>query len=205
MTYDKLASKESLAKAIKSLNGNNFQTISVETKAEALEKIKSLIPAGASVMNGSSVTLNEIGFVDYLKAGAHGWNNLHKNILDEKDTAKQAELRKHSVVSDYYLGSVHALTEEGEMLIASNSGSQLPHLAFTSPNLILVVGTQKIVPNLAEAMNRLNDYTFPLEDARAKDLGWGGSLTAKLLILKKENPKMGRKVTVLLVNEKLGY
>jgi hypothetical protein len=64
-------------------------------------------------MNGASTTLQQIGYVDYLKEGKHGWNNLHDGILAEKDTAKQAELRKHSVVSDYYVGSVHALTDTG--------------------------------------------------------------------------------------------
>lgn len=205
MKYDKITNKKSVEQTITSLKNNGFDAISVETKAEALEKIKAMIPAKASVMNGSSLTLTEIGFVDYLKSGKHNWNNLHKNILDETDPKKQAELRKYSVVSDYYLGSVHAISETGEMVIASNSGSQLPHLAFTSPNLILVIGTQKIVPTLSDAMNRLDDYVFPLEDARAKSIGWGGSLIAKILILKKENKMMGRKVTVIFVNKKLGF
>jgi hypothetical protein len=205
MKYDQLASTESLENAIKALKANSFDAIVVDNKTDALAKIKELIPAGVTIMNGSSQTLNEIGFTDYLKSGAHKWNNLHKGILDETDPGKQATLRKYSVVSDYYLGSVHALSETGEMVIASNSGSQLPHLAFTSPNLILVVGTQKITPTLADAMTRLDEYVFPLEDARAKSIGWGGSLIAKILILKKENPKMGRKVTVLFVKEKLGY
>ena len=113
MKYDQLATAKSLEKTIKSLNDNGFQAISVNTKAEALEKIKTLIPAGVSVMNGSSLTLGEIGFVDYLKSGKHNWKNLHKGILDETDPNKQAELRKYSVVSDYYLGSVHAVSETG--------------------------------------------------------------------------------------------
>jgi L-lactate utilization protein LutC len=201
MQYDQLATAQSLEKTIKSLKENGFEAISVNNKAEALEKIKTIIPAGASVMNGSS----EIGFVDYLKSGTHGWNNLHANILAEKDATKQAELRKQSVISDFYLGSVHAVSETGEMVIASNSGSQLPHLAFTSPNVILVVGTQKITPDLSSAISRMEDYVFPLEDARAKSIGWGGSLIAKILILKKENKMIGRNFTVLFVNEKLGY
>jgi L-lactate utilization protein LutC len=205
MQYDQLATAQSLEKTIKSLKENGFEAISVNNKAEALEKIKTIIPAGASVMNGSSLTLGEIGFVDYLKSGTHGWNNLHANILAEKDATKQAELRKQSVISDFYLGSVHAVSETGEMVIASNSGSQLPHLAFTSPNVILVVGTQKITPDLSSAISRMEDYVFPLEDARAKSIGWGGSLIAKILILKKENKMIGRNFTVLFVNEKLGY
>ena len=83
-----------------------------------------------------------------LKAGSHGWNNLHAGVLAEKDPEKQKALRRQALLSDYYLGSVHGLSETGEMLIASNSGSQLPHITFSSPNVIFVVGTQKIVPTL---------------------------------------------------------
>src|SRR5487761_2201177 len=139
MEYTTLASKESLEKTVAALTANNFMPEVVATKEAALARIKELIPAGASIMNGASTTLQQIGYVAYLKEGTHGWNNLHAAILAETDAAKQGELRKMGVLSDYYMGSVHALTEGGEMLIASNSGSQLPHLAYTSPNLILVV------------------------------------------------------------------
>ncbi len=205
MNYTTLASAESVGKTAAALGKNNFEPIIVATKAEALAKIKELITPGASVMNGSSTTLNEIGYVDYLKAGQHGWNNLHDAVLAEKNPVKQAELRKHSVVSDFYLGSAHAITEEGEMLIASNSGSQLPHLAFTSPNIILVVSTQKIVPNLSEGMKRIDAHVVPLEDARMKKAAGYGTLHAKTLILHKENPAMGRKIRVILLNEAAGF
>jgi hypothetical protein len=114
-------------------------------------------------------------------------------------------LRKQSVLSDYYLGSVHALAETGEILIASNTGSQLPHLVFTSQNIILVVGAQKIVPDTAALMSRLQEYVFPLEDKRMKEVGMGGSAISKLLIIEKEQAFMGRKFHIIFVNEKLGF
>ena len=206
MEYDKLATSESITKtteALKTLSSADVTT--VNTKEEALEKIKALIPEGASVMNGSSRTLEEIGFVEYLKSGIHGWNNLHDAVFTEKDSEKQAELRKRSVLSDFYLGSAHAVAETGEMVFASNSGSQLPHLVFTSPNIILVVSTKKIVPTLLEAIARVENYVYPLEDKRAKDIGWGGSQISKLLLWKKENAKMGRKIHIIFVEEKLGF
>jgi len=144
MDYNRLAPKEIIEKTVKALNSKNIEVTIVDNGNEALEKIKEFIPQGLSVMNGSSVTLEQIGFIDYLKSGEHGWNNLHKNILNEKDKAKQTILRKQSVISDYYLGSVHALAETGEFVIASNTGSQLPHIVFTSPNLIFVVSTKKL-------------------------------------------------------------
>jgi len=204
-TFNTLASQESINKTVKSLFANGFQAEVVENKAEALEKIKSLIPKNASVHNGSSTTLKEIGFIDYLKSDTHGWNNLHARILAERDPEKQSKLRRESVFSDYYLGSVHALSETGEMVIASNTGSQLPHLVFTSPNIILVVGTQKITPTLESALQRLEEHVVPLEDKRLMSVYNTHTTHAKTLILHKENSMMGRKITVILVKEKLGF
>lgn len=205
MEYNTLKTKEVTTKVIEALNKKNVQAFTVESGKDALEKIKELIPAGASVMNGASVTLEQIGFVDYLKSGEHGWNNLHEGILAEKDPAIQASLRKQAVLSDYYLGSVHALTETGEYLIASNSGSQLPHIVFTSANLIFVVSTKKIVPNITEAMNRLMEYIMPLEDKHMKEKYGVGTAANKILIVNGENGMMQRKVTMILVNEDLGF
>lgn len=206
MQYDTLASPEIVTKAIAGLKERGIEGEFVQTKGDALERIKSLIPQGASVMSGASRTLEEIGFIDHLKSGTHGWNNFKDVILAEKDPAKQAELRKQSVLSDYYLGSVHALTESGEMVIASNTGSQLPHLVYTSQNLILIVSTKKIVPDMNGAMGRLHDYVFPLEDARMKSVGVAaGSYISKVLIFNREAAFNKRSVRVIFVNERLGF
>lgn len=205
MTYDTLATQEVIDKTAAALTNNNIEAVIVENGAAALEKIKQLIPKGASVMNGSSTTLHEIGFIDYLKSDKHGWDNLHETILAEKDPEKQAMLRKQSVFSDYYLGSVHALAQSGEFVIVSNSGSQLPHIVYTSQNLIFVVGTQKIVLTLDAARKRVSEYVTPLEDKRMKGLGKAGTHLSKELIFHWENPNMGRKVRMILVKEKLGF
>jgi hypothetical protein len=89
--------------------------------------------------------------------------------------------------------------------VASNSGSQLPHLAFTSQNLILVVGAQKIVPTLADAFDRLEKHVVPLEDERMQKAMGMGTYASKVLIINKEQPFMGRKSHIILVNEKLGF
>jgi L-lactate utilization protein LutC len=155
-------------------------------------------------MTGSSRTLEEIGFVDLLKSGKHPWKNWKDIILAEKDETKQMELRRKSVSSEYFLGSIHAIAETGEAVIASNSGSQLPSYTYTSKNVIWIVGTQKIVPTLEDALKRVREYVFPLEDKRMKSLGYPGSNISKLLIFQKEIVP-GRKITLLLVNEKLGF
>jgi L-lactate utilization protein LutC len=205
MEYNKLATTESVQKTIEALGRRNVEAFAVESGALALEKIKELIPQGVSIMNGSSVTLEQIGFVDYLKGEKHGWNNLHKAIIEEKDPAKQALLRNQSSLSDYYLGSVHALVETGEFIIASNTGSQLPHVVFTSPNLIFVVSTKKIVPTLSDAMNRLSEHVIPLENAHIQKLYGRDTMLSKIVIFEHENPMMKRKVRMILVNEDLGF
>lgn len=206
MDYTARADRATIEKTIEALNGrSNMEGQYLETKEEALDKIRELVPKGASVMNGSSRTLEEIGYIEHLKSGQHGWNNLHEAILKEADPAKQAQLRKESAFSDFYLGSVHALVETGEFVIASATGSQLPHAVFTSQNLIFVVGAQKIVPTLAQALDRLESYVYPLEDARMKSVGYPGSMLAKVLLFKNEHPMMGRKIRVLVVGQQLGF
>ena len=203
MNYDTIPALETVEKTAAALKERNFNAIVVNTKEEALEKVKSMIPSGVSVMNGSSTTLNQIGFVDYLRAGNTGWNNLHEAILAEKDPAKQAELRRQSILAQYFLGSVQAITESGQLLVASASGSQLPSYVFSSPNVILVAGANKIVPTIEDALSRLKEYVFPLEDQRMKGTGAPGSVIGKVLIYEREI--MPRKINVILVNEKLGY
>lgn len=205
MNFATPASPETIKKTSEALTANNFLPVEVNTKEEALAKILELVPAEASIMNGSSTTLREIGFTDLLKSGNHKWNNLHDGVLAETDKEKRAKLRRESVLSEYYLGSAHAITETGELIFASNSGSQLPHLAYTSSNIVLVVSTQKIVPTLADAFRRIEEYIVPLEDERMKKAAGYGTQWSKTLILNKENAAMGRKVHVILVNEKLGF
>lgn len=204
-TFNTLASQESINKTVQALEANGFQAEVVKNRADVLERIKVLIPKGTSVHNGASTTLQEIGYIDYLKSDTHGWNNLHANILAEVDLEKQNKLRRESAFSDYYLGSVHALSETGEMVIASNTGSQMPHLVFTSPNIILVVGTQKITQTLESAIRRLEEYVVSLEDKRAMSAYNSHTMNSKTLILHKENPMMGRNVRIILVKEQLGF
>jgi L-lactate utilization protein LutB len=170
MNYNTLPELEIIEQTANAVRERGIEVFVVDDKKEALEKIKDFIPAGASVNNGSSRTLQEIGFIDYLKDNKHGWNNLHEAVISEKDPEKQAGLRRMAVFSDYYLGSVHAIAKTGEIIIASASGSQLPHIVYTSQNLIFVVGAQKIADTFGEAMSRVRDYVVPLEDKRMKDV-----------------------------------
>jgi len=204
MKYDALASKETVEKTMKALKPRGINAEFVNTKEDALHRLKKLIPAGAEVMTGGSTTLDQIGFTEFLKSGKHPWKNLKEAIFTEKDPAKQMELRKKSVNAEYMLGSVHAVVETGEVLVVNATGSSIPAYSFTSDNVIWVAGTQKIVPTLEEGWKRLREYCFPLEDKRMKSIGYPGSTLGKFLLFEKEtNPD--RKITLIFVNEKLGF
>lgn len=206
MNYTQLPSIETVTKTIEALKNRNIEGHSVETGADALSLVTQLIPAGASVNNGSSTTLHQIGLVDYLKDSAtNGWNNLHAASITETDPEKKTAAQQAAHFADYYLGSVHALTENGEIVIASASGSQLPSIVHTAKNIIFVVSTMKIMPNLEGALDRLRTHVVPLEDNRMKSVNIGGTALAKILLFEMEPAFMGRKVHVIFVNEELGF
>lgn len=205
MDYTKVADDAVIEKTVAALRERNIEPIVVATAADALAKIKELIPKGASVMNGSSVTLETIGFVDLLKSDTHGWNNVHAAIVAEKDPEKQRTLRRHALTSDYYLGSVHALAETGQFIVASNTGSQLPHVVYSSANVIFVVGGQKIVPTVDEGMKRLEEHVVPLEEVHMQQKYGVSTNISKVVIFNKEQPTTGRKVRMILVKEALGF
>ena len=201
--WAEVADEDAIEKTTQAVKNRGIEVIRVKDHKEALQKIKEILPKGAEVMTGGSTTLSEIGFTSLLKSGKHPYNNLKDKLLAEKDPQRQAELRGKSVTAEYFLGSVHAVSQNGEIVIASASGSQLPAYAFSSPNVIWIVGAQKITKNLDEAMQRVREYVLPLEDARMKKEGYPGSTIGKLLIFERE--VMPRKITLILVKEKLGF
>jgi len=204
MKFDVLASKETVEKTIKALKPRGINAEFVNKKEDALNRLKKLIPPNAEVMTAGSTTLDQIGFTELLRSRKHPWKNLKDAILAEKVPAKQMELRKKSITSEYMVGSVHAVVETGEVLVVNATGSSLPAYSYSSDNVIWVVGTQKIVPTVDEGFRRLREYCFPLEDKRMKSIGYPGSTLGKFLLFEKEILE-NRKVTLIFVNEKLGF
>jgi L-lactate utilization protein LutC len=204
MKFDVLASKETVEKTIRALEPRGINAEFVNKKEDALNRLKRLIRPGAEVMTAGSTTLDQIGFTELLKSGKHPWKNFKDAILEEKDPAKQMELRKKSVTAEYMIGSVHAVVETGEVLVVNATGSSLPAYSYSSNNVIWIVGTQKIVPTVNEGFKRLREYCFPLEDKRMKSIGYAGSTLGKFLLFEKEILE-NRKITLIFVNEKLGF
>jgi hypothetical protein len=191
---------------VDAVNRRGIHAELAQTKESALERVQSLIPAGAVVMTGASVTLQQIGFEALLISGNHPWRNFKADLLAEKDPLKQSAMRREGTLAEYYLGSVNALAETGELVFASGSGSQLPAYAFTSRNVIWVAGTQKITPTLEDAVRRVREYVLPLEDQRQKSIGnQAGSRINRMLIIEGEPAYLRRNLRLILVNQALGF
>jgi L-lactate utilization protein LutC len=207
MDYLNLPSPERIQTTIEAVIARGITVTFVETKEDALANIYELIPTAASVMTGASVTLQQIGLEAALKVGDHPWWNMKSEIVLEKDPVKQAVLRKQATLAEYYLGSVHAIAETGEILIASATGSQLAPYAFSSNHVIWVAGAQKIVPTLEDAFRRLREYVQPLEDRRLKQVFGpeARGVIGKILVFERESPMLKRSVNLILVNEVLGF
>lgn len=201
-----LPSEEIIQKTIAGLNANNFITSIVADGNKAKEKILEMIPQGAEVLANSSQTLEKIGIAEIIDNSGK-YSSIRKKVfaLDQKkDSDKIRQLRS---TQEFALGSVHAVTQDGKLMIASNSGSQLPGEVFGAKQVIFVVGIQKIVPSIVEGEKRIYEHSLPLETERARKAyglpdSWN-SFVSKLLIYNKE--QMQGRVHVLLVREVLGF
>lgn len=201
MDWDIIADKETLEKAANALRSKNIEVIVAENGNEAKEKLLSLIKDGSMVMEASSTTLKQIGVHEAINESGR-FVPLNKEISKENDSAKRAELRRALPSPDYAVGSVHAVTEDGQMLIASASGSQLPSYSFTAKKVILAVGTQKIVKNIDLGIRRIYEHSLPMETERMMKAYRTSSSVNQILIVEKGIP--GR-ITVIFIKEKLGF
>jgi hypothetical protein len=200
--FGQLAKDESINIAKEALEKNNISVLIVENGEVAKEKVLEIIPAGAEIMNMSSVTVDSIGLAkEILDSEKY---DAVKNRFKTMDPKTQGlEMKKMGAAPDWTIGSIHAVTEDGKVIVASASGSQLPAYAYGSTHVIWVVGSQKIVKDLEEGMKRINEYVVPLENERAlKAYGQNTSLN-KILIFNKEGTP-GR-ITMIIVKEKLGF
>jgi len=202
-SLDELPDNDTIEESVANLEANGFTVVVAESGEDALETITSQIPAGASVMNGHSTTLEEIGFTTYLNEGDHEWESLPDEIWSIDDDAKRQAARRESQTAAYFLGGINAIAQTGELVAADRSGSRIGAYPFAAENVIIVSGVNKIVDDLDAALERLESVAYPLENERAKDAYGVESAIAKQLIFRQELEE-GR-TTVVLIREALGY
>lgn len=200
--WKKLADIKTVNEVINALKERNIEAFFVENKEEAKNKVLEMIPEGQRALTSTSVTLEEAGIKEEIDNSGRfiSVRKEYMGLSHDKDAEKIRQLRS---TPDVMVGSVHAITESGEIIVASNTGSQLAGYSYGAFKLIIVVGTQKIVKDMDEAIKRLYEYVVPLEEKHMQDLYGVGTNVSKLLIINKETVK--DRIKVIFVNEVLGF
>ncbi len=197
-----LADEDRITRAAAALEANGITVLRARDAADARHIVLGLIPEGAEVHHGASQTLELTGITAELDQS--GRYDPLRPLIWSMDRATQAdEIRRLSAAPEVMLGSVHAVTETGSLMAASSSGSQLAPYAAGAGRVILVVGGQKVVADIEEGLQRIDEYAFPLEDARALETYGIHSGVNKVLIINREI--VPGRITVVLVDEVLGF
>jgi hypothetical protein len=198
--YNRAATEATLEAVAAALKANNIEAIVVADAAEARARVVDLVPEGSEVHASKSKTMEDLGLVDHFASGKYDWVRGRYVNLDRRTQGR--EIRKISSAPDFMLGSAQAVTEEGVLIFASYSASQIGPISGGAGRVILVVGSQKIVLDLETAMRRVREHVVPFEDARLREqMGVGTKLAQLLLIYSEAVP--GR-MTVVLVRAALG-
>lgn len=201
MDFSRTASEQDLATVVEALKKNGFDVFVVEDGAAAKAKALELIPEGAEVMTMSSVTVDAIGLAKELnESGRYKPVRAAFKAMDPKTQGRQ--MRALGATPEWSVGSVHAVTMDGHVLDASQSGSQLPAHVYGADHVLFVVGCQKIVKDAQEGIRRVYEHVLPLENERAKKVYGSGSAVNNLLHMNAVKP--GR-VTVILIKEAIGF
>jgi len=190
-----------IQRAASRLRDSGVEVFVVDTADEARDLVLERIPEGSEVHTGKSATLEEIGVFTALHEP--GRYDAIRPKLSSMDRATQGrEMRKMAAVPDTVVGSANALTEDGALLAASATGNQLAAYAGGAGRVILVIGSQKIVPDLDAGFRRIREVVYPYEDARVRaQLGVGTKL-AKVLVTFGE--WIEGRTTVIIVREPVG-
>lgn len=198
------ANDAAIERTAAALRDKGYAVHVVDTAAEARDVVVGLLPEGAEVGQGASQTLELSGITAAIEdSGRFDAVRKHTRSMDRSTPEGLRAMRKLGVGPDWYVNSAHALTEDGTIVIASNTGSQLAPLAFGAGKVIWAIGSQKIVPNLETAMRRLEEHTLPKEHGRMQGLYGVNSEIKKLLIIHKEFGP-GR-FTVVIIREPIGF
>jgi hypothetical protein len=196
------ASDARVTRTAAALEANGISVLRAADAAEAKRIVLGLIPDGSQVHHGASQSLEVSGIIDEIETSGR-YDPVRPRIRSLDRTTQADEIRRLSAAPDVMLGSVHAVTETGALLAASMGGSQLGPYVSGAGRVILVSGTQKIVSDLQEGLRRINEYAFPLEDARAQAAYGIHSAVNKILIINHEI--VPGRITVVLVDEVLGF
>ena len=200
--FSRMASDKELEATASALVSNGIDSLLVDSGAAARDAVRTMLPIGTEVFNNTSRTLEAIGVAEDIERS--GLYQPLRPRLYQMDREMQArEMRQLGAAPDYVVGSVHAVTENGSLLIASASGSQLGPLVSGAGHVILVIGGQKLVSDIATGLRRISEYCYPLEDRRAREAyGVPSGVNNVLIINRVVTPN---RLHAILVGEPLGF
>ena len=200
--FSQVAPREDILAVAAALEDNGITCIVVDSAEEARAAVRSILPVGAEVYNNTSRTLEVIGVAEDIERSGQ-YQPLRPRLYQMDREMQGREMRQLSASPDWVVGSVHAVTKEGSLIIASASGSQLGPIVAGAGHVVLVVGGQKIVRDFDTGLRRIYEYCFPLEDRRARQAYGVPSGVNNLLVINKA--VVPGRITTVLVNESLGF
>ncbi len=189
-------------RTVAGLKSRNVDAVAAENGDEARQILIDMIPDGAEVFKSTSETLDTIGYSDYIRE-TDRYRNLYLEIAEEPDRDRQRELRRLASVAEFYVGSVHAIAETGEVIVASGSGSQLGAYVYGAKTVIWVAGVQKICPSLDDALARVKGFSVERHHEWAIAQGRAAAPLGKLMIF--ENEQSPDRIRMVLIKESLGW
>ena len=195
------ASEETIQRVAQRIRERNIEVVVVDDGDQARKVVLERLPEGAEVHSAKSKTLQDAGIFDAIH-DASRYDALRPRIFKMERQTQAREIRKLIAGPDFMLGSVNAVTEDGILVAASASSSQLGPYASTAGKVIMVVGSQKIVPDLETALKRIHQYVLPWEDAQVRKVMNIGSFVGKTLLIERE--WVNGRMTVILVRQPIG-
>ena len=200
--FTRLASDEQIARTVKALEENGIHTQIAGSAEEARRMFFELVPDGAEIFLGASVTLETLGIKDVIDKSGR-FDAVRPKMFAMNRETQAREIRKLGAAPDFAAGSVHAVTEAGQVLAASKTGSQLGPYASGAGKVVWVVGAQKLVKDLNEGLRRIEEYVKPLENEHMQQLYHIDTRLNKILIVNHED-RPGR-LNMIIVKEKVGF
>lgn len=198
------ADATTIARTADALRAKGYDVVVAEDRAAAKAAVLDLVPEGAEVSQGASKTLEELGIAAEIdESGRYDAVRARTRAMDRSSAEGLRAMRKLGTSPDIQLNSAAAVTEDGTIVVVSNTGSQLAPIAFGAGKVIFVLGSQKVVPDLESAMRRIEEHVLPLENARMQGIYGVDSAVNKVLIVNREY-RPGR-FAVVLIKEPIGF
>jgi hypothetical protein len=210
--------EDRIQKLIETMGKNNIPTFYVRDAKEAFAKVMAMIPEGCNVGLGDSLTLKQIGVIDALEKGNYAFFDSWRDGLSMDE---RMDLKRRSLISDVFVTGTNALTLDGKIVNVDALGNRTAAMLFGPRRVIIVVGVNKIVANVEQALNRIRTIAAPRNvkqkphmippppcgvTGECGDCSGPWRICNKTVIIERQldNERFKPLITVIIVGEELG-